>query len=102
MICNACGKKILYKGEIPQEDVCTFIKECEQRQDPYNYRIKEWGYFSKKDLQVHKFNLCEECYDRITSSFAVPVEISEKTEVMSMPFSVTIHGTATPYSHSSP
>ena len=72
MICNACGKKILYKGEIPQEDVCTFIKE--------------WGYFSKKDLQVHKFNLCEECYDRITSSFAVPVEISEKTEVMSMPF----------------
>ena len=88
MICNACGKKILYKGEIPQEDVCTFIKE--------------WGYFSKKDLQVHKFNLCEECYDRITSSFAVPVEISEKTEVMSMPFSVTIHGTATPYSQSSP
>ena len=86
--CNSCGKRIETTDSTKREDYIS-IK-------------KEWGYFSKKDLQVHKFNLCEECYDRITSSFAVPVEISEKTEVMSMPFSVTIHGTATPYSHSSP
>ena len=26
-------------------------------------------------------DLCEECYDRITLSFAVPPEISEDTEV---------------------
>ena len=40
-----------------------------------------WGYFSGKDLEKHEFDLCEECYDRITLSFAVPPEISEDTEV---------------------
>ena len=34
-----------------------------------------------KDLEKHEFDLCEECYDRITLSFAVPPEISEDTEV---------------------
>ena len=40
-----------------------------------------WGYFSGTDLEKHEVDLCEECYDRITLSFAVPPEISEDTEV---------------------
>ena len=29
---------------------------------------KEWGYFSKKDMEVHSFNLCEECYEELIES----------------------------------
>ena len=37
--------------------------------------------YKRQDLEKHEFDLCEECYDRITLSFAVPPEISEDTEV---------------------
>ena len=30
--------------------------------------------------EKHEFDLCEECYDRITASFAVPPKISEDME----------------------
>jgi ribosomal-protein-alanine N-acetyltransferase len=43
---------------------------------------KEWGYFSKRDMEVHQFNLCEECYDKITSKFVLPVEVSKKLEAL--------------------
>ena len=35
---------------------------------------KRWGYFSDKDNEVHRFDLCEECYDRMVSQFVIPVE----------------------------
>lgn len=40
--------------------------------------VKEWGYFSEKDLQIHRFNLCEPCYDHLIQEFVVPVEMHEK------------------------
>ena len=67
-VCNQCGKHFLYKNDILQEDVLVVHKE--------------WGYFSEKDLQIHSFALCEQCYDRFIHSFAVPVEVEEKTMVM--------------------
>ena len=48
--CNSCGRK-LQLGPSPREDVFT--------------GRKEWGYFSKKDLEVHEFLLCEQCYDEM-------------------------------------
>ncbi|WP_310601974.1 hypothetical protein [Anaerosporobacter sp.] len=66
--CNACGKKIKVEHGILKEDV--FNAE------------KEWGYFSQKDLQVHTFNICEKCYNKMVSNFVIPVEISSKREVM--------------------
>ena len=39
------------------------------------------GIFSDWDTQIHYFNLCEECYKKIISSFEIPVEI-RKTEVL--------------------
>lgn len=39
---------------------------------------KQWGYFSGKDGETHRFELCEECYDRLTASFRIPVETEEK------------------------
>ena len=43
---------------------------------------KTWGYFSGKDGERHSFFLCEDCYDRITAAFAVPVKIREVTELL--------------------
>ena len=43
-------------------------------------RYEYGGYVSGKDLEKHEFDLCEECYDRITASFAVPPKVSEDME----------------------
>ena len=59
--CNKCGKEIPLKGEIAQEDVLQVEKR--------------WGYFSKRDNEVHKFDLCEECYDEMIATFQIPIEI---------------------------
>ncbi len=66
--CHSCGRRIAQEHGILQEDVLT-VK-------------KDWGYFSKKDLQVHEFVICEDCYDKMIAGFAKPVEISEKKEAL--------------------
>lgn len=68
IVCNKCGKRVEYIDGILKEDFC--------------YVKKEWGYFSKKDLTVHSFNLCEECYDRLVEGFRVPIIIEEKSEAL--------------------
>jgi Fe2+ or Zn2+ uptake regulation protein len=68
MHCNVCGKKIKIEHGILKEDVFT--------------AKKEWGYFSNKDLQVHSFNVCEKCYNKMVSNFVIPVDISIKGEVI--------------------
>ena len=54
-ICNKCGK------EIKNEDYLSVEKR--------------WGYFSKKDNEVHRFELCEACYDEWISTFQIPVSV---------------------------
>ncbi|NMB43632.1 MAG: hypothetical protein GX995_05840 [Clostridiales bacterium] len=66
--CNMCGKDIKTHRGMLMEDAFE--------------GYKEWGYFSNKDLEVHKFTLCEDCYDKMIKSFKIPVEVSEKIEVM--------------------
>ena len=63
--CNQCGRPLL-----PIEEDALVVKQ-------------EWGYFSKKDLQVHEFALCEQCYDQMVEKFAMPITISDKREVLS-------------------
>lgn len=60
IVCNKCKKEIDVRNEIPREAVFEVA-----------YR---WGYFSNKDNEVHKFDLCEACYDEWISHFAIPVE----------------------------
>lgn len=64
IVCNKCGRKLEIKDGILREDG-LFV-------------VKEWGYFSKKDLQIHRFCICESCYDQLTESFAIPLEHDEK------------------------
>ena len=42
----------------------------------------QWGYFSEKDGQIHRFDLCEECYDKITAGFIIPPDIIDNPELI--------------------
>lgn len=56
VVCNKCGR------EVVNEDILSVEKR--------------WGYFShNKDNEVHRFDLCETCYDELVATFQVPVEI---------------------------
>ena len=61
IFCNKCGREIPMKGDIAQEDVLDVEKR--------------WGYFSQRDNEVHKFDLCEKCYDELIATFQIPIEI---------------------------
>lgn len=63
IICNKCGKEIEIVNDRPVED--------------YLFVEKRWGYDSRKDNEVHSFDLCEACYDEWTASFSVPVDVKE-------------------------
>ncbi|MGN0335713.1 MAG: hypothetical protein ACI4DV_08670 [Lachnospiraceae bacterium] len=65
--CNCCGRELEMHCGIPAEGVLRVEKD--------------WGYFSKKDLKHHEFDLCEECYERMISEFRIPVEESEVLEL---------------------
>lgn len=66
VVCNCCGRTLNVEQGILKEGACRLETE--------------FGYFSDKDMEIHSFDLCEACYDRIVSGFAVPVEVKERTE----------------------
>ena len=66
IICNRCNKEIVVKNGVPEEEVLTIEKR--------------WGYFSHKDGELHRFDLCEECYDAWISSFQIPVYEEQELE----------------------
>ena len=66
--CNSCGKKIETTDNNKREDYLS-IK-------------KEWGYFSKKDGEIHSIFLCESCYDIWSKQFKLPVKVEEQTELL--------------------
>lgn len=66
IVCNKCKKEIMIKNGVPEEDVLTVEKR--------------WGYFSHKDGEIHRFDLCEDCYDSWVSSFAIPVSEEQELE----------------------
>ena len=68
VVCNVCGRTLESENGILKEDAFE--------------AVKEWGYFSKKDLEVHKFVICEACYDKMIEGFKLPVKIDSKQEVM--------------------
>lgn len=66
--CNSCGKVLKVENGILVEDAFE--------------ATKEWGYFSERDLEVHRFKLCEECYNKLIAQFKIPVKVSKKMEVL--------------------
>lgn len=68
VICNCCGKKLAVKDSILREGGLE-IKHA-------------WDYFSEKDGEIHKFDLCEECYDEMLGTFRIPAEVEETREFL--------------------
>ena len=68
VFCNKCGKKFIMHKDIVHEGI-------------FNMEYM-WGYFSKKDGEIHSFDLCEECYDKMISQFKIPVDIRDSNEMI--------------------
>lgn len=66
--CNCCGKEIKKEKGLQKEDVLAVVKD--------------WGYFSGKDMERHSFVICETCYDTWVSGFKIPPEVAERTEAL--------------------
>ena len=66
--CNICGKIIKEEQGILKEDVLEVTKN--------------WGYFSEKDMEQHKFLICEACYDKWISGFKIPPAVTDCTEAL--------------------
>lgn len=66
--CNVCGKALKVENGILREDAFE--------------ATKEWGYFSKRDMEVHRFNICEPCYDEMITQFKIPVKVKKTSEVL--------------------
>lgn len=58
VMCNCCGKEL-------DSDADYLSVE------------KEWGYFSNKDGVRQRFDLCEDCVDRIVESFKISPETED-------------------------
>ena len=68
VICNKCKKELNVKNGILKEG-CFDVNAA-------------FGYFSRKDGQLHSFDLCEDCYDKMTAEFEIPVECEESKELL--------------------
>ena len=68
VICNKCGTSIKMQGDIVAEG--AFMVDY------------GWNYFSNKDSENHRFDLCEKCYDEMISQFIVPVDVEKRVELM--------------------
>lgn len=67
VLCNCCGRELAMTEGHVSEGVM--------------YVRKDWGFFSKKDLVRHEFDICEQCYDKMTAEFQIPVTESEVLEI---------------------
>ena len=68
VICNCCGKKLAVKDGILREGGLGVEHT--------------WDYFSEKDGETHRFDLCEECYDELLRNFRISAEVEEIREFL--------------------
>lgn len=66
--CNCCKKSLKIQNGIITEGV--FSVEY------------AFGYFSRKDEEIHKFDLCETCYDEWINTFGIAPDIANNTELL--------------------
>ena len=68
LICNGCGKKLAVSQGIIREGAISIDHV--------------WDYFSEKDGEIHRFDLCESCYDQMRAQFTIDVEVEEQVELL--------------------
>lgn len=68
VVCNQCKKELKLEH--------GYLKEgCFQADFGF-------GYFSRKDGMRHRFDLCEDCYDKMTAGFQIPAEEVSERELL--------------------
>ena len=67
LICNGCGRNLKVENGFLREDVFE--------------GKKQWGYFSRRDKEIHSFLLCEDCYEKMIQEFKVAPVVTEATEL---------------------
>jgi len=68
VVCNNCQKELKLKDGYVKEGCFTA-----------DYLF---GYFSRKDTHRHRFDLCEDCYDKMVAAFQIPVEECTEKELL--------------------
>ncbi|MCI9464700.1 MAG: hypothetical protein HFI48_12610 [Lachnospiraceae bacterium] len=66
--CNCCKKELLVENGILKEECVSFSHL--------------FGYFSERDGEKHRFDLCEQCYNKMIAGFLLPVEKEERNELL--------------------
>jgi hypothetical protein len=66
ILCNKCGKEVW-------DSTTSLEDKIEGRTEEYFEGNHHWGYFSKRDGELHQFDLCQECYGELIDSFKIPV-----------------------------
>ena len=67
IVCNRCGKETFTQRGLLKEDFVSIDKN--------------WGYFSDKDGEIHRIDLCESCYDEFCKSFKIQPTIEQNNEL---------------------
>lgn len=68
VVCNGCGRELKVENGYLKEGLFT--------------ADQVFGYFSKRDGVRHRFDLCEECYEKLLERFKIPVEEIEEKELL--------------------
>ena len=68
VVCNQCKKELKNQNGVLKEG-CLSVDQV-------------FGYFSRKDGIRHRFDLCEDCYDKLVQSFVLPVEETPENELL--------------------
>ncbi len=68
IICNQCKKELKFEKGYLKEG-CFSVDYA-------------FGYFSQKDGARQRFDLCEECYDKMVAQFQIPVEVVRDKELL--------------------
>ncbi len=68
VVCNACRKELLVENGILKEE-CIHIEH-------------NFGFFGSRDGESDRFDLCEECYQKMIARFSVPVEKWDRKELL--------------------
>lgn len=68
VICNCCKKELKLENGYLKEGCFTA-----------DYAF---GYFSRKDGSRHRFDLCEDCYDKMAAGFSIPPEEEAENELL--------------------
>jgi len=68
VVCNQCKRELkVEKGYV--KEGCFTADFC-------------FGYFSKRDGIRHRFDLCEDCYNKMVAGFQIPVEEVLENELL--------------------